>query len=193
MKLLPIPLEQGIVLVDENAEIKEGELEMFNGKMRQYSGGRSDRGDGKILCQTPELSLPNIPYVELKVKDDVEKLALKECDKGLYRNTRDLLILRRGFIIGYNSNPNKFNEEDMIGFPNWLVGNRWYSQWEGLWIRKFSYKGAESKTTGELFQEYLQSLRKPNYSDIDCVEIEEGITYQESGKTFWKVKEIKYK
>jgi hypothetical protein len=118
------------VLVDQEAEIKEGEwaIEMYNGqsqavnplkftdengnnwfvrKMNMYCG-KNDQEAHKIIFSEKELGLEGVPVFEWR-DFEVEKLAIKEFP----HDTGMSIVARGAFRKGYKSNPAKYTEEDL--------------------------------------------------------------------------------
>lgn len=118
------------VLVDEDAEIKDGDwffLDMTDNnlpnELHQMGSNKKSKTGGinfyhntawtnccsKIIFAEPELKLEGVPA--FKWRDfEVEKLAEEEIP---YSSSTTLLVQRMRFIQGYKSNPAKYTEEDL--------------------------------------------------------------------------------
>lgn len=156
----------------------------------------------KIVAQSPNLSLPNIPYVE--IEEDVEQLAIKASNK---------------IVISKNGQPDK------TLVSHWLNGYKAASakKWTDEDLRKAFEAGAEldefsEPAAGDMcpkwkdFYEYLESLQpKPVNIEIETTcsvcglvdahkmscktesaRTQVPVTNLKNGKTFVKVKKVNY-
>lgn len=142
----------------------------------------------RVVAQSINLSLPNIPYVE--IEEDIEKLAIEFANnnKSKFNNWYGA---HDGFLAGYKAvSAKKYTEEDLR-------------------------EAFEAGRQCELFNrapnedEYIKSLQskvvsieiemKKTYREIfdgeQTIHTHEGwkpVTYQRDGKTFLKVKSVQY-
>ena len=193
MNLTPISYNGGTIWVDKEAKILVGdwyvagitngidepEIVVWNRK------GGDEVGGDKVIGQSTNLSIPNIPYVE--IEEDVEKLAWEWCD-----DHREVGAFKAGYRV---ASAKKYTEEDLENAFN--LGLAW--------------DGEDTETN--TFNSFIQSLQ-PKIESIEVEMIwvnhrdeehDEGgtlpgtiesykipVTYQKDGKTFLKVKKINY-
>lgn len=170
---------------------------------------------GVVVAQSTNLSLPNIPYVE--IEENVKELAEQWFEKDFlnrnyfYVNHEEL---QKGFIQGYKAaSAKKYTEEDlrkvMLEYAKWVTG--------GVPSLRFA------STQEEAMSKIIQSL-KPKVVSIEVEMIQKGccwnnpancicehkgenmrnngfngklydpipVTYTKGGKTFVKVKKVNY-
>lgn len=168
------------VLVDEDAEIKDGDwffLDMTDNnlpnELHQMGSNKKSKTGGinfyhntawtnccsKIIFAEPELKLEGVPVFNWRdfelEKKSLEFLNIQPKENLNSEKEKGLLT---GFFYGYKSNPAKYTEYEAIGFYLW-ARNKYGSVKpieEGCIVNKTDYKG--------LFQLYIQSLQKyPNY------------------------------
>jgi hypothetical protein len=120
MKLKFEPVNGYGVLVDEKAEIKEGDYIFNFGDIFQPQSGvkeyyrrlsenlPTDKWS-KIIFTEPEHKLEGVPVFQWR-DFEVEKLAESYCQRGVKAGYESR---RLGFIQGYKSNPAKYTEEDL--------------------------------------------------------------------------------
>ena len=144
--------------------------------------------DYPIVAQSPNLSIPNIPYVE--VEEDVEHLAKQFITDEWAKDDEPIKFgIQVGFIEGYKAaSTKKWSDED---------------------IRKAIRQGeinegctACRKTDDEFLQSLQPKIKNIEiemtqgayYDFLDCPVIgeERPMTYEKDGKTFLKVKTVTY-
>jgi hypothetical protein len=164
------------ILIDEKAEIKEGEwaIEMYNGqsqavnplkftdengnnwfvrKMNMYCG-KNDHEAHKIIFAEKELKLEGIPvfeWREFEVEKSLDRFVQEYKIHPMESLSRIEGVTKRLIKDFYKSNPAKYTEEDLRKASDWF----------------FETKGRKS------FEELIQSLQKyPKYvvmeSEYDC-------------------------
>lgn len=126
------------VLVDEDAEIKDGDwffLDMTDNnlpnELHQMGPNKKSKTGGinfyhntawtnccsKIIFAEPKLKLEGVPVFEWR-DFEVEKLAEEEIP---YSSSTTLLVQRMRFVQGYKSNPAKYTEEDLRKAMNMMM------------------------------------------------------------------------
>lgn len=206
MTLNAIQYQNGYLLVD-NSKVYNEDMYYSTGFKEVYKAvvdepkEVSDRRDFKIIAQSPELSIPDIPYVE--VEDDAERIHSLALDEALIHNKLNgvsVLDLIPMFIAGYKTaQAKKYSEEDVL-----IIRNKLVSMLPTGDVSTWDMVQAVSAYT-KWFDEYIQSLQPK----IVSIELEmkfnhyiivEGkssdiyipVTYQKDGRTFLKVKQINY-
>jgi hypothetical protein len=168
-----------------------------------------NRESKAIIAQSPELSIPDIPYVELE--EDVEQLAKQEFNHNCEGDTQCIWCiedrkLQNSFIKGYKAaQAKKYSEKHLLGFLNY------YNSTALLSANSTGENHGLSKQ--EILEKYIQSL-KPKIESIElemrdceitcnnsdckikgCINPIHGdiaVTYQKDGRIFLKVKSIQY-
>jgi hypothetical protein len=202
MKLRAIPFQKGILFVDVEGEKKDGDIvydsinEFITPKINEeravwFNLVKERNQYFKIIAQH-NLSLENIPHMELEEGIDIDKIAL---DNGWSQSGS----WKDGYLTGYKTaQPKKYTEDDLrnaidMGLSKWM--NR--------------EKGTLFTT---IIDEVIQSLQ-PNITSVEVeTEVvpdynsysggngeifttnkkEQCIRYEKEGKTFIKVKKINY-
>lgn len=148
MKIETIYLPDQVILIDKEAEIKEGNYYLFENILYQAKSSNENRDKcSKIIAANPAIGdLPLLPLPD----DEVEKLAddwyCKEFDFESVRNTKDGLNIlkrhRKNFIAGYKAaKQNSFTKEDIM-----------------VW-----YKYVKTHTCQEAFEYLEKKKQKPQF------------------------------
>ena len=166
----------------------------------------------KITGQSPNLSIPNIPYVEIEEDDETIYSLARTHVHSEYPNLKggESAAMIDCFIEGYKaSSAKKYSEEDLSGYIDWC-SNKGYS-----YDRSFGWyhSNGHRPNNSELLRLYLQSLQpkvvsievEEEWTDDGDTNHDEGgtlpgiiesykipITYTKDGKTFLKVKKVNY-
>jgi hypothetical protein len=120
MKLEPIEYNGGIIWVDKTKEVFGGDI-CFDWEQEYVhkikSNSTRTEFDWLIVAQSPNLSIPNITYVEVEVEDwsddrqkDFSKFWLHEDDKQQCTTSYAQKIYNRGYKA---ASAKKYNEEDL--------------------------------------------------------------------------------
>lgn len=172
------------VLVNEEAEIKEGDIALQNNRiLRTIVGDNHSASKGtyhykfankegwsKVIFAEPELKLEDVPVFNWR-DFEVKKLAEKECEKA-FKNSNNPSQFRsdlfcKYFIQGYKSNSVRFTEED-------LINAIWFGRSQG-----YNYASQEtyldscelaeiSKEQKDDLEVYIKSLQKyPKYVGME--------------------------
>lgn len=198
MKVQKIKYQEGWLYVDKKAKIINGDTFLTDDNRIEICAEdwNAREWHRKIVAQSPNLSLPNIPYIE-EVEEDIEKLAMDEL-KNKWAHL---------YLFGYPKRPFPTNYENdlnnvMIGYYKAAQSKGGYSEADIEKAIQFGIDITAKHTTptyGTNFDKveddkntYIQSLNQPKES----IEIEmyngntnEPIQYLKDGKTFLKVKQ----
>jgi hypothetical protein len=224
MKLTKIPYQEGWLYVDKEADYELNELitsNAFGSQVVVNSRAKSVKHGFniqpyKIVAQSPNLNLPNIPYIE-----DVEEKPEYNWAKGCYeqiepKDSYSEADVRAAIQMARETVPNRLNhpedgfeseydEEQIIASLNQPQDR--YSEADVLKIvtkvaMDVQNDGFGSHSIGHSYanswvinnESFLQSLNQPQEIEIE-MDTWDGepswmpITYQKDGKTFLKVKQ----
>jgi hypothetical protein len=221
MKLAPIEYENGIIWIDKssmnNVEIgttvwNDEDYSVYVTTVSLDSSRYHSDNVYKIVAQSSNLSIPNIPYV--KVEEDVEDLASKASlefysDENCPNMPYETLVKQRlGYYLGWGdgykaASAKKYSEEDLKeAFLSGMIEQYDNESFTctGDIITKNIIVGDD---TSKAIETYIQSLQ-PKIKNIEIemrensdtgnniLEWVEAVTYQKEGKTFLKVKQVNY-
>ena len=199
MKLEPIEYNGGVIWLDKNPQgYKKGEwcygepnnselLYQFEEDLFPYNLGN------KVVAQSSNLSLPNIPYVE--VEEDVEQLLINDYKKvvGEELNKYEFKIIK-----WLAASAKKWSDEDMknayleaCGYHtnDDDSGYKSYEEFEASLQQKIKSIEIEMNTEYYVNKEW-KSILLPSEWDNNNPTRQVPITYQKDGKTFLKSKSI---
>jgi hypothetical protein len=182
------------ILVDQEAEIKEGEwaIEMYNGesktiqqlKFHDENGntwyvrrmnmncGKNDLEAHKIIFAEQELKLEGVPVFEWR-DFEVEKLANEKYNDPLMFSNGN--IKKLGFIEGYKSNPAKYTENDLMILSNFIIEFYEYQMENKHFIDKYGFS-VDKLDLSDAIYKLIQSLQKcPEYVVMENNTIKELI------------------
>jgi hypothetical protein len=180
-----IDYQQGKILVDEQAEIKKGDLILVNNEILTAGGLADTYGDdhSKIIAQTPNLNLEGIPYVELE--DDVEKLmydAIQKARGNDFKTFYELAVKNCSEV--YKAQPKKYTEDDLR---------------KAIAEARMSGQGLSKLTDNEIIKSLQPKIESVEiettislYKGNGTYGTEIPITYQRDGRTYLKVTKINY-
>jgi hypothetical protein len=121
-----IDYQQGKILVDEQAEIKEGDRTIRNGVVEQCNSKMHSFAlwgkDAKKIIAQHNLNLEGIPFIELK--EDVVQLC-----EDFYKDYQypPYAMEKGAWRLGYKAaQPKKYTEDDLIEFALWIRHNPYY-------------------------------------------------------------------
>lgn len=218
MILYRIDYQGGEIWVDKDAQIEEGwkgcaYKDDVKGKVFEhfYTTNPWYKDAMKIVAQSTNLSLPNIPYVE--IEEDVQELSKKYINNTLKDSESDDYFLGRmkGYEDGYkNTVAKKYTEEDLrkalLEYAKWITGGvpslRFASTPEEAMskiIQSINPKPVsievETKETGAVCETCnKQGVRHCAYPE-ECgawKSILTPVTYTKDGKTFLKIEKLNY-
>lgn len=172
-----IKTETHLLLVDETAEIKEGDwfYNTISIQQSQRDSGIRHPKSVKIIAASPKLgNLPEFETLPLNTEDDVERLALN-FDKVKCRNFKREFTSKEtyegvedGFIAGYKQAKSEtmFSLEDMRNFANWINDNfnieAGREHWTDYGLDENNNSVPQKEyLTKDLVNLYIQSLTKP--------------------------------
>ena len=203
---------EGFVLVDRdrhNCKIGDTALDGETGEITTFCSS-CGAGTRKIIATSPNLSLDDIPHIDLpkRVEEDVEKLAILFHDTYErlapafgYETRNDTKIFNPNSPNGklmiavckeiYKANKKSFTEEGLIKFAEWITKIGKFDSSKGIWYNysKEILDLGRNANTKELLQVFIQYLNQPT----DTIELEvEGIS-NKSGFAYSGLKGNKYK
>lgn len=204
MKLEPIEYNGGVIWVDKKLYCTTSDYCIgFEGKLYpptpNFIGVLKESPVFKVICQSPNLSIEGILYVE--VEKDVEELAIEAADKYEWdfesHEGNGYMDFQEGFKEGYKAaSAKKWSDEEVkeaIRLARECT--------EGYYNNIQDYRDFEWHHTED---KILQSLQKIKSIEIEMEEYKFKvtdvrnnlpnipITYQKDGKTFLKVKQINF-
>lgn len=155
-----------------------------------------------IVAQSPELSIPGVPYVELE--ENAEQLAgnhfpMEMTGGGISKSDRQLQ--QNAFIKGYKAAQAKsYTEEDVVKLMRWTaemtIGMRDSNNTHSEVFEQIDKKAQSLQPkiwSIELETQWVKDFAKgEGFGGAGSIDIEEPVTYQKDGKTFLKVKQINY-
>jgi hypothetical protein len=210
MKLRKIEYQSGYLWVDETRYSDHGGLFYVTGGIGMATGINQGNMPNnhycfKVVAQSPNLSLPNIPYLEVEEYESIEAYLIEH---GYTEEEKSIPSFRRlaeqsQWTKGYKSaSVKKWSDEDMFGFAEE------YAEY----ILKCEASKVINPSDAKLYLSNPMNLKKRKYSlqpKIESVEIEmeqklvvkgnsdcfneydyKPITYQKDDKTFLKVKQV---
>lgn len=201
MILCPIPYQRGILWVDKNQKGKQGfNYDSESKELRTLNFDVSRDSHFKIIAQSPNLSLPNIPYIE--IEEDVNDLAYQYYTSSQYHDIGSGYHWSNGYKA---ASAKKYTEENLRKALQVLSDSSYIQE-------SSEHYTMDSVRFSKTFDEIIQSLQpKPVSVEIemrkgcgiiikpcDCSEmdmdcqylIDKPITYIKDGKTFLKVKKV---
>ncbi len=231
MKLTSIPYNGGTIWVDKKGEIKQGDT-----VYRFYQDGTSHIGESlpasdnlkrlkddrvwKVIAQSTNLSILNIPYVEIEedVPEEAYILANKSIDggkqlhKSIIGNDRSKAVdfAFDRFLEGYKAAlAKKYTEQDLRNtiidaIGKWDDGKQTAGEVANSIIQSLQPKiksieiEMENKTNEDIQIElgiygHDEGLTEKEYEDYKSKNsILKLVTYQKDGKTFLKVLKVNY-
>lgn len=154
------------ILVDENTKIEEGDyhcasdgwyiektskedLQIVNDKINGYT---------KLIFADPELGL-DLPIIPNWEQWEMEKLANLHAVKSGCEHKKELSLISKAFIAGYNHNQARYTEEDLRKALK-IVYTDWYTD-----------IGHTENTEEEYYERIVQSLKKlPLYIVVETLD-----------------------
>lgn len=209
MELTKIDYNGGVIWVDKEAECPIGhELYLERGGLYYAPtiiinyGRYQNSGDGfKVVAQSPNLSIPNIPYVE--VEEDVEQLAENRFPSDTSERFSSVKFneLRIGFIEGYKAaSAKKWSDKELKECMSmmWFRGIKRDGNFdthynEIIQSLQPKIKSIEIEVGTEYYvnKEWKSVLLPSEWDDTNPTR-QVPVTYQKGGKTFLKVKTVTY-
>ena len=185
------------ILIDESAEIKEGELVIQDGGLNRIGIGTHQASIAytikplKIVATINHSISLDVPMVI--VKDKVEEVCESEYKRHpnndlLYGDDKyKILAYKAGVYDGFKAKQKGvYSEEDLIGFSKWIEKEELPFE-DGSFVKYFNGKD-NYLTVSQVMQMYIQSL-KQKYIELEMEEIlgDEGIILSLDNKD-WKIK-----
>lgn len=197
MILHPIPYKEGILWVDKEKSVNKGLRWWVNGEdgIGRISNDLSYLYYGNpVLAQSPNLSFPNIPYIE--IEEDADEIADKFLE-NVFNCKRDLFQAKewRWFKkIYWAASAKKYTEEDLfkaIGVAIGLFSPK-YACFEQGW-KETVLKSLQPKPVSVEI-EINKNCCEQMWQCCECTNgpIVNLLSYIKDGKTFLKVKKINY-
>lgn len=180
--ITPISYNGGTIWVDKEVIVSKGDT-LYSSISNKIciewldANGNKNSTHLKVVAQSTNLSIPNIPYVE--IEEDVESIVREYTDKAKLNGWE-----QSGFRIGYKaaSAKGKYTEEDL----------------ENAFNLGLSWDGEDTETN--TFNSFIESLQ-PKIESIE-IEVENiwtglsdfdaPVTYQKDGKILLKIKKVNY-
>lgn len=197
MTLTPIKYQEGTIWVDKEANVYGGDT-VYDWEQKfisvVFSNYTTTDFEWKVVAQSPNLSIEEVPYVEVEEDVEVDSKFVNSIIKFLrYYEDKDLAkrCLEAGYRKGYKAaSAKKYTEGDLLKAIDmaWDNSDDTKNRYDILQSLQPQIKSIEIEME---IDESIEPISTGNYPHKDDYYYK-PVTYIKEGKTFLKVKKINY-
>jgi hypothetical protein len=209
MKLTRIDYNGGYLWVDKEAECPIGEyLYLEKGGLYETHiviinyGRQQNSGDGfKVVAKSPNLSIPNVPYVEFEEEDAIIAMGKKQINDSALVLENEKLIALTWYIRGFEANKGRYSEADLEAAVAFGITLERFKDDKGRLSNDEEFKGFKESLNQQPQEIEIETkqvcgnmsclrMALNNKNSTCCGEsiVTIPITYMRDGKTYLKVK-----